>query len=119
MATRPAPASATTPPPADPPPAEPTTPDDHRASIREVLAEELGKLFTSGKATVTDETPAAEPGIAEQVRQAVRDVNAEQQEISTVNQLVSDVNTLKAAAQRPPAAVRSVERFMGWRRDDE
>lgn len=113
--------------PPTPPATPPVDPPADRGTIRSILADELGKLLSGGKAAVVDDPAPAAPAtaagkqddIAAQVRKALKDVNAEQQEKTTLSALVNDVTQLKASQQRPPKPKRRIETLMGWHRDED
>lgn len=103
-------------------------PADDTTKIRTVVAEVLGSLLGSGKAAVADEPPAKsatatrkerDESVSETVKKAIRDVNSERAQAESLTALAKDVSDLKAATQKPPKAIRKVEKFMGWHVDEE
>jgi hypothetical protein len=89
-------------------------------TVRNVIADELGKLFSSGKADVKEGTqPAGQPvkppdiDIEGQVRKAVETVHAAEQAKMAgdeeKNALKTEVERLKALIEKPPDENR------GWR----
>lgn len=79
------------------------------------MIEELHKLLPGGK-------PAAAPperDIEAEVRAAVKAAKTTEERDSLVVGLKTDVEQLKAAAQKAPRQERRIERFMGWRIDEE
>jgi hypothetical protein len=105
---------ATTPPATTPPAADPGL----VATIKQVVQDLLGKEngTPAGPAATRRTRDAA---VADDVRQAIRDVHAEEAENDRITELVGEVNTLKAAVQKPPQVVRKVERWMGWRSGED
>lgn len=108
-----------------------TPPADDNAGLRATIAAALGDLLGSGKAAVADDAGDGKPAsaaatrkqrdasVTDDVRQAIRDVNAENAKEDRITGLLNEVNTLKAAVQKPPRAVRKIERIMGWHNGDE
>lgn len=103
-----------------------TTADTQDASIRRAVADALGDLFSSGKATVV-EGKADEEDTGAQARRAAAAVRAQRKNASVVDALKAEVSELKdtianltsKAAEASPVKVRRIERLMGWRLPEE
>jgi hypothetical protein len=93
---------------------------DLESKIREVVANLLG----SGKAKVSDDA-GVEEDTAAATKRAVAAVKARntKEQNSLVEQLTSSIEELKeqvkAKVESAPTRIRPIEKFLGWRHDDE
>lgn len=98
-------------------------------TVRKVIGEELGKLFSSGKAEVTDDdnkekprrsTPTSnEPkGIGDLVRDEVARIREGEERDKKFKEHDDAIEHLKRATEKPPSNTRKVTRAF-WGSDDE
>lgn len=112
-------------------PAPPDAPEGFWRQLDQHISDALGKLFDSGRATVTEGTPAAaakgDPAkpppvdVEGQVKTAVQDVLSARQKQDAADAektaLKAEVDRLKSLVEKPPREFKAVTRFM-WGDDD-
>lgn len=98
------------------------------AAIDRHLSDALGRLFDSGRATVTDTSQRGNPAkpagpdveqqtrdaqdLVEQTAKRVLNLSAQEQEQAAHK---AEHDRIKALAEKLPEAERRIERWMGWR----
>lgn len=118
----------TTPPP-DPAPQPDPAPEpggpDIASTVRKVFSEEIGKLFSTGAADVSegstkDTAPAGQqPNIGAEVRNALGELKRAEEAERAAGQQEERLSAVEKALEQSPRQFRKVEKLMGWHEDGD
>ena len=103
--------------------ADPTTGTDIAGQVRKVFAEEIGKLFSTGRADVSERSTsdggAQPPDIRGEVQAALGELKRAEDAERRAGLAEERLKAVEKAVEKTPRESRWVEKFMGWHEDGD